>query len=226
MQRRQIKALESARRVQAFLDSRATALGFATSPSLRSQLDAAVADLTAQQLEQGTAQVLAQIETALQAAYRRHFYLCFIRPIAAIAKVRLRNFGQSRGLVMSEASTHASRFAANAATLAHAAEEHEAVFVRNGMAVEFLEQMQVALSQITASAEASARYKCRHVAATAAMRTVSRSAQSIVGVLDSLLAPALKRDAALRAEWVSCKRAQPSALPSDSSGRASTEKLP
>jgi hypothetical protein len=187
MQHAQRKTLEAARKVQKFLDAHASALGKAVPSSLRAQLDRAVSEFAAHQLEQRAAQEMGRCETANRAAYRRDVYVRFIRPIGGIANHTLRSVSEFRALVMPAAPGRCHDFVVKATILADVAEKYEEVFRCYGMPAGFVDQLRAVLAQITTSTAASARYKGRRVAATAGLKAADKSVRGIMGVMNSVL---------------------------------------
>ena len=219
MQNSQLKALEVARRVQAFLDAHVTNLTTTIPASLRVRIDAVVQQLANGQAEQALATAMARTETAKQAEYRRDAYLRFLRPIGRMATVVFGDSWQLRSLVMPAASTRQPRFLERAALVADVASTYPQAFVGHGMQADFVDQLQMALDQIKSAGDAHARYVGRQVAATASLKASAKYARDIVGLLDALLTPALKNDPALFANWTASKRIpQPVATPTEKGG--------
>jgi hypothetical protein len=206
MQLAQLKTLESARRVQAFFDDHATAVGAAVPFTLRARFEAAVDELADYQVEQELALAMARCETANQTALRRDIFGQFICPIGRIANFALRSEPEYPMLVMSAASPRHGHFRMYAMNLAAAAEVHVGVFVEYGMPCDFIEQLNAVLFRLGESAEARDRHCCRRVAATCGLRAASRSVRRLVGLIDGLIVPRIKRDHALLVAWISSRR--------------------
>jgi hypothetical protein len=187
MQSAQLKTLEAARRIQGFLDSQGAVRRTAVTPSLRAQLDAAVNELAACQLEQRRAQDMARTETAIRAAYRRDVYDRFLSPIGGIAKHSLGSVSELRALVMPAAPGRCDNFVTRATILADAVEPYKEVFMTYGMPAGFVDQLRTAIGQIATSTAASAHNKQRQVAATAGLKAADKSVRSIMGVMKFVL---------------------------------------
>jgi hypothetical protein len=202
MQLDQLKTLETARRVQAFLDRHAALLGNAITRALRAWLDSAVDQLAAFQLEQELAQALSRYETARQKALRRGIRDRFTRPIGTIANRALRSI-KAFGKLTKRSSTsgRSSDFARAATLMADAAEQKARVFVGHGMPTDFVDEFRAALAELAKSVENRARYRDRHAWATAGVRETTKSLRGALAVVDSVLKPALRGDRALLAEW-------------------------
>jgi len=207
MQLTQLRTLESARRVQAFIDDHASVLDSAVTYILRAQLDAAVDELAAHQLEQELAKAIARCEAANYAALRRDIYERLIRPIRRIAIAALRSAREFAQLVMPVASLNAGHFRPHASMLAAAAEPHVAVFVAHGMHDDFIDQFHAALAQLAQSADARERHRHRHAEATDGLREASGSVRHLLALVECMVVPKINRDGMLLMTWRSARRA-------------------
>jgi hypothetical protein len=206
MQLKQLRTLESARRVQAFIDEHCTAAEASLPYTLRDRFDAAVEELAAHQLEQELAQAMARCETANLAALRRDLYYCFLRPIGRIAGTVLRSAPEYRSLVMPASSCSARHFLKSVIRLVAAAEAYAALFVNHGMPDDLIDRLHAALAQLAQSAEARERHRRRQIEATHGLREGSRAVRRLVDLIDCVLAPKIKRDQTLLATWISSRR--------------------
>ena len=206
MQLKQLRTLESARRVQKFMDEHFAAVGTSLPYTLRDRFDATVEELAAHQLEQELAQAMARCETANLIGLRRDLYYGLIRPIGLIARITLRSAPEFRRLVMPASSFRARHFLKSVIRLIAAADAYAAQFVNNGMPDDFIDQLHAALAQIAQSAEARERHRQRQIEATRGLRESSRSVRRLVDLIDSVLAPQLKSDQTLVATWVASRR--------------------
>ena len=207
MNRTQRNTLERVRRTQRFLDANASVLDGIVTPSLQARLDMAVEYLAGRQLDQLLAQGMARSETANQLACRRDVYLELIRPIGRIADCAFSASRQRRLLVMSVVTFRSAGFMKRARRLAGVAEVYKDVFVSQGMPANFIDQLRDALDQIRTSIAAREHHKGRQKVATAELKAGTKSVRGIVGIIDALLVPTLRRDAKLFAGWK--KQGQP-----------------
>jgi hypothetical protein len=122
-----VRTLDAGRRVQVFLDAQATALGKTVLPSLRAKLDDAVTQLTAFQVEQGSAEGAAKGETVNQAGLRDDLYQKFMVPVARAAKVALKGAPEFPKLVVSALARRKADFVSTATQFADAATKDEQV---------------------------------------------------------------------------------------------------
>jgi hypothetical protein len=206
MQLRQQRTLESARRVQQFMDEHCTVAKASLPYTLRDRFDAAVEELAAHQLEQELAAALARCETANYRALRRDLYYGLIRPIGLIASIALRSAPEYRRLMILASSYRARHFLRNVTTLTAAAEAYAALFVQHGMPDDLIDQLHAALAQLAQSAEARERHRRRQIEATHGLCEASRAVRRLVDLIDSVLAPKIKRDQTLVATWIASRR--------------------
>ena len=222
MQLTHLNTLDTLRRVQGFLDTHSTALGAVVTPTLRTRLDDAATKLAAFQVEQGASAGAALGETANQATFRLEFYSAFMRPIARIAKASLRTAAEFPTLVVPSRGLRNGDFVGATQALADAAAKYEKTFVEHGMPADFLAQLRAAIAQLATSKDAHDRNLSRRAAATKGIKDSTKTARDILVVLDALIAPDIKHNAALLADWKASKRiavavtslpAQPLGLP-------------
>jgi len=230
MQQMHQNTLDALRRVQGFLDRQAAAVGVLVSPDTRAELDGDATQLAASQVEQTQTAGVSKAETANQAVYRKDFYFRFMRPIRRIAKVKLATAPELTTLVARSTGVTKGDFAAMAEALAAAAAKYEKVFVGKGMAADFVAQMSAAITQLKASRDSQAAAAVKSEAATKAITAANKSARDMLAVLDSVIVPGVRHDAALLAEWKASKRIigstalppQPTGLPVTPAAAAGT----
>ena len=222
MQLKHLNILDTVRRVQGFLVRQAAALGALVTAALSAQLDEAGTQLVSFQQEQGAAASAAKGETANQAAYRTNFYAKFMRPIARIAKARLKLAPDYSTLVAPSRGLRNGDFAGTAQTLVDTVAKYEKDFLAGGMATDFLAQMRAAIVQMNASKAAGDQAVSRRQAATKGIAQASMAARDAFVVLDSVIAPAVKHNASLLADWKSSKKIVPmlTTLPAQPTGLA------
>ena len=209
MQLKHLNILDTVRRVQGFLVRQAAALGALVTAALSTQLDEAGTQLVSFQQEQGAAANAAKGETANQAEYRKAFYAKFMRPIARIAKARLKLAPDFSTLVVPSRGLRNGDFGGTAQRLVDTAAKYEKDFLAGGMAPDFLTQMRTAITQLTASKAAGDQAVSRRQAATKGIAQASLAARDAFVVLDSAIAPAVKHNAALLADWKASKKIVP-----------------
>jgi hypothetical protein len=202
----EVRTLDAGRRVQVLLDTEAAAIGKAVPPTLRAMLDDAVTQLTAFQLQQGTAEGTAKGETANQVVLREDVYTRFMAPIATTAKIELKSTPEYPNLVVPALARRKIDFLATANKFADAAAKHEALLVQHGMPTDFLTQLHAALATTAASADARDRSLGLKKAATDGSVTAAKAIRDRIGQLDRTLKAAFKKKTPLLADFQASKR--------------------
>ena len=205
--------LDALRRVQGFLDAHAAALGPIIPASLRARLDAVVTQLAGFQVEQNAADGTAHGEAVNQAELRKTFVTQFMEPIRHLAKGALKTSADFPALSVASSRLRKSDFLGAAQSLADAAAKYEKVFTDGGMPADFLTQLHEAIATMTASKVAQDRSVARRAAATQGITATDKTAKEVVGVLNGVIAPALKKNTSLLADWKSSKRIVPAPTP-------------
>jgi hypothetical protein len=198
--------LDALRRVQVFLDAQAAALGTLVPPALRARLDAVVTQLLGFQAEQSAATGTAKGETANQVAYRKDIRTRFLTPIAGIAKRSLRNAPEYPTMVVPSSLLRNADYLNTVQTLADSAAKHEKELIAYGMPADFLTQLRAAIAQLSASKDAQGRNLARRKAATDGIVESDKAARGELKTLNAVIAPAIKTNAALLADWKASKK--------------------
>ena len=220
MQLKVLNTTDMAHRVQKFLDVQGAAIGVAVPADLRARLDGAVTQLVASQAEQDNAAGAAKTATASQAAIRKDINSRLLRPIARVAKSALGNAPDIAALIVPSGSMANGTFVSKLNSLADAATAHEKVFVDHMLPPDFIAQLKAASAQLSASAESRSRNMARRQAATASMIAAEKIIKDAVSVLNHVLTPLLKPNAALLADWGASKRVQQTVVNPISTGNA------
>jgi hypothetical protein len=198
--------LDTGRRVQGFLDAQAAVLVSAVPATLRAQLDDAVSQIAAFQLEQGASTAAARGETGRQQLLRDHLYARFLYPVEGIAKKKLRGATEFASLIVRAAFRESNKLLAKATELADAAVAYEKVFVDNGLPADFIAQLRAGIAMVTASEAARSRQRSRRAAATSGLMAADKALRETIDSLNRVLKPALAMDPALLADWMASKR--------------------
>ena len=224
MQQFHQNTLDALRRVQGFLDRQAAAVGILVSPDTRAELDGDATQLAASQVEQTQTWGVSKAETANQAVYRKDFYFRFMRPIRRIAKAKLATAPELTSLVAKSTGVTKGDFAAVAEALAASAAKYEKVFVGKGMPADFVAQLSAAITQLKASRDSQAQAAVRSEAATKSITEANKNARDMLAVLDSVIVPAVRHNAALLADWKASKKIiGTTALPPQPTGLPATQ---
>jgi hypothetical protein len=205
MRSRQGAVLESLRRVQAFLDRNGEVL----EPVIKStgtQLAEVVDQLTRLAVRQDGGTRGGQGETAKQRGLRTTLRVSHMRPIAEVAKLRLREVPDFHALTMplSNASTQRLITAANA--MADAAAPHAAVLVENGLPADFLAQLRAAAEAVISSIAGRSTHQGARSGATAGLLAEEKRGRVVLKVLDSQVIQVLVGNDKLLAEWKLAKK--------------------
>src|SRR5215471_5669668 len=127
MNHQQGHVLETLRQVQVFLDNNAAVVG-PTIASSRKSLDDVVAQLSAHATVQESGNIASRGETARQRVLRSSLRRDHMRPIAEVAKQKLRDVPEFGALTMPSVNASSARLVARALAMADAAQKHEQVF--------------------------------------------------------------------------------------------------
>ena len=203
----QLKTQATARRVLGFLDAHAAIIGTAVPPELRTEIDDVVNQLTTNSVTQETAAGSAKSQTAIQDEYRRDLYVRFVRPIARITKRVLAAISADdrTALVLTADDTRHPSVVTKVTALANAAEKYQAVFVRNGMAADFVAQLRAAIAQLTSSIDTRDRQVGQRKGATTALVAADKTFKTLLGQLDSVLNPVLRKNPGVLGDWTATK---------------------
>jgi hypothetical protein len=202
----QSNVLETVRRVQAFMDRNAGDLGDVNASGARKTLDRVEMQLSAHAADQVAGHVNAKGETANQRALRLALRLRHMRPIAAIARAKLRDVPSFHALTLPDSRLNGSRTAASAAAMADVATQHASVFVEQGLSADFVERLRAATEAVKQSVDGRAASRGRKVSGTRGLSSEEKNARAQLNVLDSMVVPLLLDKDALLAEWRSLRR--------------------
>ena len=201
-----LKALDTGRRVQGFLDRNAVAIEDHVSPRCRQNLDEVVEQIAAFQLEQSVAADIARGETAQQVASRHALYRVYLAPMKRIARRKLTGTAQYPIFVVPATIIRHGDFLRAAINAAEAAALYEQVFVDSGMPADFLERFREGIAALTASSQSRRDQLTLRSETTAGLDVMESALRDIVGVIDGLLTPVLAADYSLLAGWKTAKR--------------------
>ena len=192
--------------MQGFLDDNKDALTPVNDAGARKSLDTLVQQLTTQAVDQDAGRVSSRGETSLQASLRKALREFHMKPIAAIARARLRDVPEMRSFTLPRPTTSSLRLVAMAGGMADAATKHSAVFIDRGLPQDFIAQLTTAADALNQSLDTRAKSRGRSAGATTALSALATQATEVIRELDALVAPKLVRDDRLRGEWRTAKR--------------------
>jgi hypothetical protein len=135
MQRKQLNTLAVGRGVQGFEGRHAAALEGVITPTIRSKLDAAVAQLGVYQSEQETTDALIRGEIRNQERLRLSVYEDFLKTIGDVARRELRDNPEFPQMNLPSVVVRTAAFVAKASAAIDGASLYEAIMVEHGLPV-------------------------------------------------------------------------------------------
>ena len=205
MNNRQSRTVDTVRNVQAFLDSHAAIIG-ATIAASRRNLDDAETELTGYADAQIVGNTVSRGETNRQRSLRATLRYAHMRPIAEVARQKLRDVPEFSALTMPSANATSTQLVAHAKAMGAAAAPYEAVFKSVGLPDDFLAALDSAADTLTASVTQRSDQSRRRLGATAGLAAEEKRAVSTIRLIDAIVRPKLGSDDALLREWKAAKR--------------------
>lgn len=227
MRSRQGAVLQSLRRARVFLDEHDTSLGLASTDA-RNALDETIEQLSEQSVMQDRASRGSRGETEKQHAMRFVLRAYHMRPIAEIAKLRLRDVPEFSSLRLPANSIGIEQLLAAASAMADAARPHEKVLVTNGLAPTFIANLQAAVGALRDSIDDRGGYRQKRAGATEGLVAAERRGRAMLKVLDASVLLRVGSDPQLTGEWLSARKiARPHTSSShETSGVSATSATP
>ena len=205
MRSRQGAVLETLRRAQTFLGANKALL----EPVIKStgeSLDDVLARLAQHAVSQDGGARAGRGETAKQRALRATLRFTHMRPIAEIAKLKLRDVPEFHALTMPPFNATAPRLIAAAGAMADGAKPHTEVFVGSGLPADFVEKLLAASEAVSQSLAGRDSHQGKRSGATAGLIAEEKRGRVVLKVLDSLVTPLLGSDDQRLAEWKAAKQ--------------------
>ncbi len=206
MHARQSSILESLRAIQLFLDGHPEELAPINASGTRKSLDTLVPQLTTQALDQDAGRVGGRGEASLHQSLRKELHDLHMKPIATIARARLRNVPEMSAFQLPPLATPSTVLVAKAGGMADAAAKHAAVFIERGLSQDFIAQLTAAATALSQASDSRAQSRTRSVGATSALAAFVAQARTVVRELDALVTLKVGRDERLIGEWRAAKR--------------------
>ncbi len=198
--------LATLRAIQGFLDQHNTLLAEVNASGARKSLDALVQQLVTQSVDQHSGRTASRGETALQASLRNDLRLFHMKPIANVARARLRDVPEMTAFRLPRAVTSSRQLVQIAAGMADAAAKHSTTFVEGGLPQDFIARLTASADALNQSLDTRAKSDGRSVGATTALDGLERPARAAIRVLDSLVLPFIVGNDRLLGEWRAAKR--------------------
>ena len=226
MRHSQGQVFHTGRRIQMFLDANDSLFGSINKSATRAELDTVVTALGTDAGAQATGRTTALGESANQRALRVALRLNNMRPIASIAKLRLRTVPNFAALRMPSPHLTGKALVAHASGMGGAAKPYEQVFIDSGLASDFLARLSAATAAVEASLLARANARGQQSQATGSLRQLEVRGRGVFQALSDLVVPILSVDignGGLLAEWRSVRRVTLKPGPTIGSAQAATQ---
>lgn len=205
MRYRQGAVLQTLRRARTFLDAHDPTLGLSGTDA-RKALDETIEQLTEQSVTQDRGARGSRGETEKQRAGRFILRAYHMRPIAEIAKLRLRDVPEFGALRMPAGSTAVEQLLAAATAMADAARPHEQVLITNGLAPSFIADLRAAVVALRDSIDDRGGHRLTRSGATQGLVTAERRGRSVLKVLDAIVLLRVRNDQQLTGAWMAARR--------------------
>ena len=201
MKSREEAVLETLRGMQRFLDDNSALLDGVSSSGARKDLDDIVAQLLGHAVTQVGGHRTSQAETAKQQQLRLTLRFDHMRPIAEIARQKLRKQPEFTKLSLPPDKFKGAKLTTAARDMANAAEKYTDVFVQAGLAADFVAQLRTAADLLDESIGMRGKSWQQRGGATTGLETETTQARAVIRVLDSLVRPKLGGNDALLRQW-------------------------
>ena len=204
MRLRQGTVLETLRRAQQFLDDNQAALVGIT-PLARQALDESVARLTSFAIDQKAGRTSSKGATEKQRALRALLRSKHMKPIALVARAKLRAVPEFNALRMPPFAITAARLIAAAEDMAEQGAKYESVFIECGLKPDFAKSLVAAADAVKASVDERNKNRGRQVGGTAGLESEQKQGRAALRLLDACIVPILDQNDPLLAEWRSVR---------------------
>jgi hypothetical protein len=201
MQGVQQSRLDALRRVKAFLDENATALGNVNKSTSRAALDAVLASLEARAAVQDGATSQAASATQHKEDVREDLRLHHMQPIAAIARATLAHTPFISKLRLPRQNLKDSGLISAGTAMADVAAQYSDVFIAEQLPADFLAQLRTAVDTLKEAVVSRDSFQRSVTQATQGVDDEMLRASNVVKVLNSLVVKQLKGHGDLLAGW-------------------------
>jgi hypothetical protein len=192
--------------IQHFLDQNAASLGNVPSSNARARLD----DVARKLEEHGRKQVEVELTGTLATQTRLQARDTLIRehmqPIADIARAEAHREPELALITMPRLNVNDQVLIQNARAMAEAASLNKDIFVTGGLALDFLSQMDEAITALVNAREVQKRSIVERVAATRGLEVEGRTALKRIRVLNNFVRPHTKGDEPLARAWKNARK--------------------
>jgi hypothetical protein len=202
------KVLETAQRVQVFLESQSAAIGTTVPAPFRAQLDTAVTQLSGAQVDQVTTAKAVTAEVAKQNALRKEIQVDFLIPIGRIVRRAFKTSPDFQALIVPAGLTRKGDFLGKVTAATAAAAAHAQDLIDRGMPADFIAQMQTAVGQLAASVETRGKQVGLKQQTVKTIAESTTAIRDVLHIIDGNMRRALKKNQPLLTNWVATKRIQ------------------
>jgi hypothetical protein len=205
----QERIYNTGRRIQAFLVANDAVLGSINKSGMRSDLDTILAALGESGGQQAAGRVNAVGETANQRTLRLALRLNHMRPIASVARAKLRTVPNFEAMTMPNPKIRVVSLLAHAHGMAEAAQPYAQVFIDAGLSEEFVAKLTAAAEAVKTSIDTRAAARGQRSGATGTLKDLENRARLAFKALNDFVVPVLSVDVAhsgLLAEWKKARR--------------------
>lgn len=216
-------ALSSFQRVQQFLAQLSPGESPATLGAQAAELDDVIARLSKSSIDQEAGRRFVRVHSESQRNLRRSLYADQMQPIARVAREVFGASGMDRAFRMPATSIADKALLAAAGAMAEAAEKEKDVFVKHGLAPDFIDTLKASAAALDVARSAKVESGRRGVRATAAVTELAKRGRKAVRLLNAILQPRLAKDPELLAAWRSAKRVPPASSPNGATLAPSSE---
>ena len=170
-------------------------------------LDEVVAHLTTHSSSQAASRRLGLAETERQGTLRRRLREQYLLPIARIAKATLGGSpGIDKATRMPSPKLRTTALLAEAEAFREAAAPYEETFVRQGLAADFLAQLDAAIGDLRGAQQRQEKMHDRSVGAKAGLKNEIARGRQAVQMLDAIVKARFAGNTEVLERWQSAKR--------------------
>lgn len=187
--------------LQRFLDDNSATFDTVNQSDARKRLDDTVTRLGSHAVAQVGSHRTSQGETARQRMLGLDLRNNHMRPIAVIASQKLREAPEFTKLVLPPLKVLAPVLTVAARDMANAAEQYTELFVKEGLAPDFVAQLRAAADALDQSLIKRGQNVGQRAFATKGLEMETKEARALIRQLDSLVRPKLTANPELLREW-------------------------
>jgi hypothetical protein len=192
---------ETLLRMQRFLDDNTATFDAVNQSEARKRLDDIVTQIGSHAVAQVAGHRTSQGETARQRLLRLALRNDHMRPIAVIASPKLREEPEFTKLRLPPFQVVGPRLTAAARDMGNAAEKHTDLFVKEGLAPDFVAQLRAAADALDQSLITRGQSQGQRAGATKGLQAETARARALIRQLDSLVRPKLGTNEELLRKW-------------------------